>query len=65
MSYADDNVKQTLFSTIKGAGRGGGGGGGGRNFKINHPFCSGFKLIQDFIDVHPICKFQEHPIKTD
>ena len=36
-----------------------------RNSKINARIWLVFKLFWDFIHVHLICKFQEHPIKTE
>ena len=37
----------------------------GRNSQINDPIWPGFELIRDFIHTQLICKFQEHPIKTE
>ena len=36
-----------------------------RNSKINNQTWPGFELIQYSIHVHPICKFQEDPIKIE
>ena len=37
---------------------------GGHNSKSNIPIWAVFKIIRDCIHYHLICKFQEHPIKT-
>ena len=55
MSYSDDKVKQKFFQQSRGP-----------NSKINHdPILPVFELVQDFIHIHLICKFQEHPIETE
>ena len=51
---ADDKLKQRLSQSSR-----------GRNSKINEPIWPVFELVLDFIHVHIICKFQEHPIKTE
>ena len=52
-SYAD-KVKQKLFQQSR-----------GHNSKIDDPIWPIFELVQDCIHIHLICKFQEHPIKTE
>ena len=37
----------------------------GRNFKINDRIWQLFELVQDFIHIHIITKFQEYPVKTE
>ena len=54
MSYADDKVKQWLVQQSR-----------ERNSKINDLICPVVKLVQDFILVHLICRFQEDPIKAE
>ena len=54
MIYADDKVKERLFQQPREP-----------NSKINDPIWPVFALFRDFIHVHLICKFQEHPIKPE
>ena len=50
--YADDQFKQTLFQQSRG-------------YNSNDPIWPVFELAWDFVHVHLICKFQEHPIKAE
>ena len=54
MRYADDNIKQRLSQDSR-----------GRNSEINDLIWPVFEVVRDFIHVHLICKFQEHPVKTE
>ena len=54
MTYVDDKVKQRPFQQSREC-----------NSKINDPIWPVFDLFRYFMHVHLICKFQEHPIKTE
>ena len=52
--YADNKVENRLFQESR-----------DRNTKTNNQYWTVFEMNQDFIQIHLICKFQDHAVKTD